>query len=116
MNNPLLGQTKVPVVHQCGHSRMVSLFEGKSVETRIADLQGTDCPTCWLAKQPPTFCLRTAQSGRLAIDISRGYPIREHLRARGYRFQRPMWRIWFSREAERQEEILWLRANGVQEG
>jgi len=114
MNNPLFGKTKHSVKHKCGHSRMVPMFDGNSVDTWMANLEATDCPACWLAKQPPFFLLRTAQSGQLAIDISRGYPLRENLRARGYRFQRPLWRIWFSREADRQGEVLWLRANGVQ--
>jgi hypothetical protein len=90
------------------------MYAGKSVDTWVADLEATDCPTCWLKKQPPTFHLRTSPLG-LAIDVSRGYPLRETLKARGYWFQRPMWRIWFKHESDRQGEVLWLRSQGAQE-
>jgi hypothetical protein len=114
MNNPRFGKIKYSINHKCGHTRMVPMFEGKSVDTWTADLEATDCPKCWLAKQPPTFHLRTSPVG-LAIDVSRGFTLRENLRLRGYRFSRPHWRIWFKRESDRAAEVRWLLSQGAQE-
>jgi len=111
--NPGNGKTKYAVTHTCGHSRTVAMFEGEKNQW-IKDLESSDCPTCWLAKQPPTFHLRTSPVG-LAIDVSRGFPLRDTLRLRGYRFARPHWRIWFRRESDRAAEVRWLRSQGAQE-
>jgi hypothetical protein len=111
--NPGTGKTKYEVTHKCGHSRIVGRFEGEENQW-IANLEATDCPKCWLAKQPSTFHLRTSPVG-LAIDVSRGFPLRDNLRLRGYRFARPHWRIWFKRESDRAAEVRWLLSQGAHE-
>ena len=106
-------RSKHLVTHKCGHSQNFTVFEADK-EVWLSDLAESDCSSCWLKKQPPSFSLRTSATLGPAIDVMMGYPIREELKARGYRFQRPRWMKWFHTEAEREEELLWARERGFE--
>ena len=106
-------RTKHRVTHQCGHERTVSVFEGKSLEQWVSKLEATDCPSCWLKKQPVVFSSRISTRGP-AIDVFGGFPIREELKARGYSFRRPCWTKWFETELERDQELDWVRESGYE--
>jgi len=106
------GQIRVNITHACGHTRRPAAYPGASFEDWKRKLEQSDCPDCWLKKQPPTFTLRTRQQGGYAIDVSRGYPIKGVLSGRGYFFQRPRWIKHFETEAQREDEIRWIREQG----
>lgn len=106
------GKIKQTVMHECGHQCSVAMFEHLSMEAWLANLAATDCPKCWLKKQPPTFVGRTVQSGLFAVDVMRGYPIRQELQERGYGFQGPRLVKWFRIESEREQESAWAGGHG----
>jgi hypothetical protein len=110
------GQIRVDITHACGHKETPTVYPGASLNGWKRKLEETDCPTCWLKKQPPKFSLRTRQQGGYAIDVSRGYPIKDVLGDRGYFFQRPRWIKHFVTEAQREHEIVWIREQGYEVG
>jgi hypothetical protein len=99
------------VTFRCGHTdevRYLSTTGEQAQARRIARLEAGLCRACWLKEQLPLFWLRP--DGGLVV--SRGYSIRDELKARGYRWQRPTWRKRFGTEAERQLELAWVRESG----
>jgi hypothetical protein len=108
------GKTPWRVTYACGHSETVALYAGNAAGQWLTQLESNDCSACWLKKQPPVFSLRMSAAKGPAIDVSRGYPIREELKQRGYYFKRPSWMKWFRNEAEREQELAWARSCGYQ--
>ena len=48
-----------------------------------------------------------------SVSVTRGYPIRAELQARGYWFRRPNWKRRFATAEERAQEIAWIEASGL---
>lgn len=93
-----------PVTYHCGHTGHLSFFPSPQ---RLETLQRGMCPACWLRTQPTVFTIYAD-----SISVSRGYPLRDQLRAGGYYFHRPIWTKKFSSKGHRDEEIAWIVANG----
>jgi hypothetical protein len=91
-----------PVTFQCGRSQSVS-----GSPQRIARVQSGLCTACWLKQQPVVFVM-SAHS----VSVTRGYPIRAELQARGYWFRRPNWRKRFATATEQVQEIAWIDGSG----
>ena len=90
------------VTFQCGHTGFAS-----GTAQRLATIQTGVCSACWLKRQPVVFVM-SADS----VSVSRGYPVRAELQARGYWFRRPNWKKRFVTGAERAQEIAWIEASG----
>ena len=90
------------VTYQCGHSGFAS-----GSPQRLATIETRLCSACWLKRQPVVF-LVSADS----VSVSRGYPVRAELQARGYWFRRPNWKKRFATGPERAQEIEWIEASG----
>ena len=90
------------VTFQCGHNGFAS-----GSAQRIATIQTGLCSACWLKRQPVVFVV-SADS----VLVTRGYPVRAELQARGYWFRRPNWKRRFATGAERAQEIAWIEASG----
>ena len=90
------------VTFQCGH---IGFASGSA--PRLATIETGLCSACWLKRQPVVFVL-SADS----VSVSRGYPVRAELQARGYWFKRPNWKKRFATGCERAREVEWIEASG----
>lgn len=63
---------------------------------------------CWLKAQPVEFF----EDRNNRVTVHRGYPIKEELKARGYRWQRPLWSIKSESPEGVASELAWATSQG----
>lgn len=98
---------KRKITHSCGHVGVLTVRGvQESRDKWIAECASSVCKACWLKAQPVVFTI----SGT-TITVTRGYPIRDDLRAMGYWFQRPVWRKRLPAPDVLHQEIAWMEAN-----
>lgn len=94
------------ILYACGHTGTVRLYGPETTRQRkIAWLRTVDCPRCarehatpqidiWIGpwdyldtNQPPVHRpAKPLHLVRIVVDVTHGYPIREHLKSRHYRY------------------------------
>jgi len=92
------------VLFACGHERQINVrWSETSGAKYVEKLQNSKCQQCWTDEQVTTFL---ADKGSVLVAF--GYPIRDLLRERGYRFRGKFWRKKGGAEAE----LSWAVSQG----
>jgi len=100
---------KHEVPYRCGHTGTRIIKGDESAQKKWLDtLAAQDCPMCWLKAQPVEF----SGDRNNRVTVHRGYPIKEELKARGYRWQRPLWSIKFRSSEGVASELVWAANQG----
>lgn len=98
----------VLVKKRCGHSQKMPIWgSGEGRDKWLAKLEASDCKVCWLKSKATKFLVLASR-----VEVSNGYPIRDLLKDRGYRFQARMWRKRFGSPKEAAAELDWIVASG----
>jgi hypothetical protein len=102
----------IDVRFACGHTGRKTVHGDQSAQAKyIAELEQSDCSSCWLKKQPAQFSVQSSPKGSV-ICGKYCYPIREALQARGYYFLRPSWRKLVASLEEQSAELRWITEQG----
>ena len=92
------------VLFACGHQRQVNVrWAETSGKKYVEKLQAGKCSQCWTDEKVTTFFTE-----KETVLVAFGYPIRDLLRERGYRFRGKLWR----KKGGVESELAWATRQG----